>query len=227
MTEDITKPSYYFDLTKFPHSKIFDGCNHIWEVLGKIEKYIKKNIKKSIILGKVSKHARIEGKVYIGRGTIIEPNVFIKGPAIIGDNCEIRHNAYFRENVIIGNNVVIGNSCEIKNSIVFNDATIPHLSYVGDSIIGWKVHLGAGVITSNVKLRKDTIFVKINGKKYDTKLKKFGAIIGDETEVGCNTTFNPGSLIGKKCLIYPNVLFGGVLKSNSCLKLIQQHEIIT
>ena len=142
----------------------------------------------------------------------------IKGPAIIGRNCEIRHNAYIREDVLIGDGCVVGNSCEVKSSMLFNDAKVPHFSYVGDSILGHMAHLGAGVKISNVKLMAGNVMVEIDGKPVDTGLRKFGALLGDKTDVGCNTVLNPGSIIGRNSVIYPNTNWRGVLAANMIVK---------
>src|SRR5271157_5742587 len=145
------KPADLFDLSQTEHAAIFDGCKFTWDALKKIEGYIAANLKPAL-------HNHCEGrafigeKVFIGEGTVVEDGAMIKGPAIIGKNCQIRHNAYIRENVIIGDNCVVGNSTEVKNSILFNHALAPHFNYVGDSILGCKAHLSAGVILSNVKL---------------------------------------------------------------------------
>ena len=159
----------------------------------------------------------IKENVYAHKSAAIGKNVEIIGPCIIGKNTEIRHNAYIRENVIIGDNVVIGNSCEIKNSIIFDDAQIPHFNYVGDSIIGYHAHLGAGVIISNLKLDKTNIIIK-GDKLIDTNRRKVGAFIGDYSEVGCNSVINPGSVIGKNCIIYPLSSFRGIIGDNKIFK---------
>src|ERR1044071_3369136 len=138
------KPADLFDLSQTEHAALFDGCNHAWDALKKIESYLAANLKPAL-------HNRCEGvafigeKVFIGEGTVVEDGAMIKGPAIIGRNCQIRHNAYIREQVIIGDNCVVGNSCELKNVLLFNHATVPHFNYVGDSIIGYRAHFGAGV----------------------------------------------------------------------------------
>src|SRR6202012_1261897 len=143
--------------------------------------------------------------VFIGEGTTIEDGVMIKGPAIIGRNCQIRHNAYIRQDVIIGDNCVVGNSTEIKNSLLFNNAQAPHFNYVGDSILGHKAHLGAGVKISNFKVFPGNITVEIDGKPFATGLPKLGALLGDTAEVGCNAVLTPGSILGRGAVVYPNV----------------------
>jgi NDP-sugar pyrophosphorylase family protein len=150
----------------------------------------------------------------------------IKGPAIIGKNCQIRHGAYLRENVIIGDNCVLGNSSEIKNSLLFNGAQVPHFNYVGDSILGGKVHLGAGVICSNLKSLPGNVTVMVDGQPRDTGLRKFGALIGDGAEVGCNSVLNPGSILGRGAIIYPGVNWRGFLPANNIAKNKAEIEVV-
>ena len=212
-----------FDLTQTEHAAIFDGCHRAWEALKKIETY----------LVKVSKQnppprfpgASIGERVIIGAGTIIEPGVLIKGPAIIGKNCQIRHNAYIRENVIIGDDCVVGNASELKNALLFNGAQVPHYNYVGDSILGCKAHLGAGVKISNVKLLPGNVTVEVDGVPCDTGLRKFGALLGDGAEAGCNAVLNPGSILGRGAIVYPNVFWRGILPSNMIAKNKAEIEV--
>ena len=157
-------------------------------------------------------------QVYIGEGTVIEPGAYIKGPAWIGAGCEIRQGAYIRENVIVGAGSVIGNSSELKNSVLFAKCQVPHFNYVGDSVLGACVHLAAGVIVSNLKLDGTTIDVRLGGEVINTGLRKFGALIGDQAEVGCHTVLNPGSVLGRRALVYPNVCWRGVLKASHIAK---------
>src|SRR5277367_4379610 len=178
------KPADLFDLSQSEHAKIFDGCKFAWEALTKIENYLASVPKQSP--PKRFPGASISEKVFIGEGTVIEDRVMIKGPAIIGKNCQIRHNAYLRENVIIGDGCVVGNSSELKNALLFNGAQAPHYNYVGDSILGHKAHLGAGVKISNFKLFPGNILVEMDGAPFDTGLRKFGALLGDGAEAGCN-----------------------------------------
>jgi NDP-sugar pyrophosphorylase family protein len=162
--------------------------------------------------------AYIGEQVFIGEGTLVEDGVMIKGPAIIGRNCEIRHNAYIREQVIIGDNCVVGNSCELKNSLLFNQAMAPHFNYIGDSILGYRAHLGSGATISNVKLVPGNVQVRINGETFDTGLRKFGALVGDKADIGCNTVLNPGTIIGRGAVVYPNVNWRGVLAADRIAK---------
>ncbi len=205
-----------FDLAQTQHAAIFDGCTHAWEALKKIEPYLAK-------IGRQNPPKRFPGatigdRVVIGEGTVVEPGAMIKGPAIIGKNCQIRHNAYIRENVIIGDDCVIGNSSELKNALLFNRVQTPHFNYIGDSILGYQAHTGAGVICSNLKSLPGNVTITVDGKALDTGLRKFGALIGDGAEVGCNSVLNPGSVIGRGAVIYPGVSWRGFLPANHIAK---------
>jgi NDP-sugar pyrophosphorylase family protein len=213
-------PSNFLNLDQTEHRTIFDNSPQVWDVLKQIGSYLQFRLKPAVY-GRVMGRPFISENVYIGDGTVIENGATIKGPAWIGSNCEIRSGCYIRENVIIGDGVVLGNSCEFKNCIVFNDAEVPHFSYVGDSVLGYQVHLGAGVILSNVRLDRKEISVKAESQSIPTGLRKFGAIVGDRAEIGCNTVISPGSIIGRNSLIYPLAHFGGVLPENTVLKLRQ------
>lgn len=218
-------PEDYFDLKQTEHAALFQDVDHAWEVLSKIADYLQKNLKpanRGEVLGK----SYIGEQVYIGANTIIEPSVTIMGPAWIGSDCTIRQGAYIRENVITGNACVLGNSCEFKNSILFNDVQVPHFSYVGDSILGHKAHLGAGVILSNLKLDRSPIQIWHDGQIIDTGLKKFGAIIGDACEIGTNCVINPGSILGQNSIIYPLTSWKGVLPANSIVKSSTEYKVI-
>jgi UDP-N-acetylglucosamine diphosphorylase / glucose-1-phosphate thymidylyltransferase / UDP-N-acetylgalactosamine diphosphorylase / glucosamine-1-phosphate N-acetyltransferase / galactosamine-1-phosphate N-acetyltransferase len=218
------KPADLFDLAQTEHAAIFADCKYAWDALKKIESYLAANVKHGL-------HNTCEGvayigeNVFIGEGTVVEDGVMIKGPAIIGKNCHIRHNAYLRENVILGDNCVVGNSTEIKNSLFFNHAGAPHFNYIGDSILGHKAHLGAGVKISNIKLFKGNITVEMDGKPFDTGLRKFGALLGDGAEVGCNAVLNPGSIVGRGTVIYPNVFWRGILPANNIAKNKAEIEV--
>jgi UDP-N-acetylglucosamine diphosphorylase / glucose-1-phosphate thymidylyltransferase / UDP-N-acetylgalactosamine diphosphorylase / glucosamine-1-phosphate N-acetyltransferase / galactosamine-1-phosphate N-acetyltransferase len=142
----------------------------------------------------------------------------IQGPAIIGRNCVIRHNAYIRSHVVVGDNCVVGNASELKQALLFNGAQVPHFNYVGDSILGHRVHLGAGVKISNFKLDGSNVLVDLEGKPFDTGLRKFGALIGDRSDVGCNAVLNPGSILGRNTIVYPNVNWRGVLPADRIVK---------
>ncbi|HEY3760899.1 MAG TPA: UDP-N-acetylglucosamine diphosphorylase [Verrucomicrobiae bacterium] len=220
------KPADLFDLSQTEHAKIFDGCTYAWDALKKIESYLAANLKPGLH-NQCDGRAYIGEKVFIGEGTVVEDGVMIKGPAIIGRNCQIRHNAYIRENVIIGDGCVVGNSSEIKNSLFFNDAQTPHFNYIGDSILGYKSHLGAGVKISNIKLMSGNVTVEMNGAPHDTGLRKFGALLGDGAEAGCNAVLNPGSIIGRGAIIYPNVFWRGILSANMIAKNKSEIDVVT
>ena len=202
-----------FNIEELDSRAIFEGVKYPWEALIKIKDFIFEYAKNL-----PSDFERIEEFVWVGKGTTIEKDVLIKGPAIIGYNCEIRHSAYIRENVIIGNGVVVGNSTEIKNSILFNKVQVPHYNYVGDSILGYKSHLGAGVIISNLKSNGTPVKVKYGADNIETGLRKFGAIVGDLAEVGCNSVLNPGTVIGKNSIVYPLSSVRGYIPEKSILK---------
>ncbi len=213
-----------FDLTQTEHAALFDGCEFAWEALKKIEAYLSKVAPQNP--PKRFPGASIGPRVIIGEGTEVEPGVLIKGPAIIGKNCQIRHNAYLRENVIIGDGCVVGNSSELKNALLFNGAQVPHYNYIGDSILGHKAHLGAGVKVSNVKLFPGNIEVEVDGAPRDTGLRKFGALLGDGAEVGCNAVLNPGSILGRGAVVYPNVFWRGILPANMIAKNQAEIEVV-
>src|SRR5208282_3132493 len=164
------KPADLFDLTQTDHAAIFDGCEYAWDALKKIPAYLEANLRPGL-LNRCEGVAFVGERVFIGEGTVVEDGVMIQGPAIIGRNCQIRHNAYIREQVVIGDNCVVGNSCEVKNSFLFNEAVAPHFNYIGDSILGYHSHLGAGVKISNVKLVPANVTVDINGQPFDTGLR--------------------------------------------------------
>lgn len=219
------KPSELFDLSQTQHAALFEGCEFSWNALKRLQAYLEANLRPAL-------HNRCEGNawigsnVFIGEGTVVENGATIKGPAIIGKNCQIRHNAYIRENVIIGDDCVIGNSCEVKHSILFNGCQVSHFNYVGDSILGYKAHLGAGAKISNVKLFPGNIMVEIDGTPFDTGLEKFGALLGDFSEIGCNTVLNPGSIIGRHSVIYPNINWRDILPENMIVKNKAAQEIV-
>lgn len=222
--KDMFKPSELFDLNQTEHAALFVGCDSAWEALKKISLYIASNLRPEL-RNRCEGVAYIGERVFIGEGTLIEDGAMIKGPAIIGRNCEIRHNAYLRENVIIGDGCVVGNSTELKNALLFNNAVAPHFNYIGDSILGHKAHLGAGVVLSNVKSIKGNVTLDVEGTRIDTGLRKFGALVGDFVEIGCNAVLNPGSIIGRHAVIYPGVTWRGFLKENQIAKNRAEVEV--
>ena len=218
-------PQDYLDLQHTEHRMLFENAVNAWDALKQIPSYLQFRLKPAIH-GRMVGKPFISGAVFIGRGTVIEQGAMIKGPAWIGEGCQIRSGCYIRENVIVGSGCVLGNSCEFKNSIIFDEAQIPHFNYVGDSIIGHRSHLGAGVILSNVRLDRGEISVTTAEGATRTGLKKFGAIIGDHAEIGCNSVLNPGSLIGRRSIVYPGTQWQGVAPENSIIKTSQSHQIL-
>src|SRR3954451_8947505 len=188
-------PAEFVSLEYTEHPKLFEAQKYVWDALRQIASYLQFRLKPAV-LGELVGKPFISNAVFIGAGTIVEQGAMLKGPAWIGENCHIRSGCYVRENVIVGNGVVMGNSCEFKNCILFDEAQVPHFNYVGDSILGYRAHLGAGVILSNVKLDRGEITIPHGLTLVPTGLKKFGAVIGDHAEIGCNSVINPGSLIG-------------------------------
>lgn len=220
------KPTDFFDLSKTKHAAIYEGCEFVWDALKRLPDYIKEVLKPGV-QGTVMNGAHLlSDEVFIGKGTVVEPGAVIKGRAIIGENCEIRKGAYLRGDVIVGDGAVVGNSCELKVALLHDGANVPHFAYVGDSLMGYKAHLGAGVKVSNVKLIREPVVVTVNGKPYNTGLIKFGAVVGDNVDVGCNTVLNPGSLIGPRSIIYTNTQWRGYLPPDSVAKMKQMQEIV-
>src|SRR5688572_26913320 len=219
------KPDDLFDLTQTEHAGLFDGVEYAWDALKKIKAYVEANAKADL-KNKCEGRAFIGDLVCIGEGTVVEDGAMIKGPAIIGKNCQIRHNAYIRDHVIVGDNCVVGNSSELKNVLLFNGCQVPHFNYLGDSILGYKAHVGAGVIASNLKSLPGNVTVEKDGVPFDTGLRKFGALVGDHAEVGCNSVLNPGSIIGRGAVIYPGVNWRGFLPANNIAKNKAQIEVV-
>jgi len=223
---EVTSPAYFFTEAHFPAPDLFSQAVHVWDLLANLSTWCLRHVKRTHIRGKVSKRAVVEGPVIIGKGTVVEAGAHIRGPVMIGRDCVIRHNAYLRGEVVVGNGVVIGNACELKRAVCADEAEVPHLAYAGDSLLGYKAHLGAGVILSNVKLTRDPVRVRIHEVVYETGLRKFGAVIGDESEIGCHAVLNPGSLIGPRCLVYPLVSWHGYLPAHHIVKYRQKLQTV-
>jgi len=219
------KPADLYDLKQTAHAAVFEGVEFAWDALKGIQAYVEANVKPGL-RNKCEGVAFIGERVFIGEGTVVEDGAMIRGPAIIGRNCQIRHNAYIRENVIIGDGCMVGNSSELKSAILFNEAVAPHFNYVGDSILGCKAHLGAGVILSNYKSLRGNVTVEKDGVPFDTGLRKLGALIGDGAEIGCNAVLNPGSIIGRGAVIYPGVNWRGILPANMIAKNRAPIEVV-
>jgi NDP-sugar pyrophosphorylase family protein len=216
-------PSNFLDLDQTEHRTIFDHSTQVWDVLRQIGSYLQFRLKPAI-QGQVVGKPFISDNVYIGTGTVIEDGAMVKGPAWIGNDCQIRSGCYIRENVIVGDGVVLGNSCEFKNCVIFNGAEVPHFNYVGDSILGYKAHLGAGVILANVRLDRKEIRLRYEDELIATGLRKFGAIVGDRAEIGCHSVISPGSILGRNTVVYPLTHFGGVLPENTILQTRQTQQ---
>lgn len=219
------KPSDFFDLSTTQHSDLFENVEYVWDVIKRIPHYIELRLLPKID-GEVSPQAIIGRDVAIGPGTVVEAGAVIKGPAIIGAGCRIGSGAYIRENVLVSDNAVVGHTTELKNCVFLEGAGAPHFSYVGDSVLGQRAHLGAGAKISNFKINKSFVTVKIDGHNYDTGLLKFGAIMGDDADVGCNAVLNPGTLIGKRTLVYANASILGYFPPDSIVKLRQTTQVV-
>lgn len=217
-------PADLFDLSQTEHAALFEGVEFPWDVLKRLPSYISQTLRPAQ-LHRTDGTAYIGVDVFIGEGTVVEHGAMIVGPAIIGRNCRIRHNAYIREQVIIGDDCVVGNSCELKHCVLFNGAQVPHFNYVGDSILGYKAHLGAGSVISNLKLNGESVWVEMDGRCIDSGLRKFGALVGDFAQIGCNSVLNPGSIIGRRALVYPNTSWRGILPDNTIAKVRTTQEV--
>lgn len=214
-----TEISALYTLEETIAEKIFDGVRYPWEVLSGISDFIME-------LGSTLPEERYEKKgdnVWIAKSAVVYPSACINGPAIIDEEAEIRHCAFVRGSAIVGKGAVVGNSTELKNVILFNKVQVPHYNYVGDSILGYKAHMGAGSITSNVKSDKTLVVVRAGEESIETGLKKFGAMLGDNVEVGCNSVLNPGTVIGRQSNIYPTSMVRGFIPAHSIYK--KQGEI--
>ncbi|WP_420421645.1 UDP-N-acetylglucosamine diphosphorylase [Simkania sp.] len=192
----------FFDLKSFEHQVLFEEGQPVWNALKNLKAYLE-----SLSLGKIEcdipssailEHPEL---ISIGAGTVVEPGAYIQGPCIIGKNCQVRHGSYIRPYLLAGNQCVIGHATETKHAIFLNGAKAPHFNYVGDSILGSDVNIGAGVICANFRLDKKSVPVRVWGEQFSSDLKKFGAIIGDRSQIGCNTVLNPGVLLRKRSLI--------------------------
>lgn len=194
--------------------EIFDNVTYPWEVLPKIKDFIIK-LGESLPEDKYEKRG---DNIWIAKSAKVFDSAYINGPCIIDEEAEVRHCAFIRGNAIVGRGAVVGNSTELKNVILFNKVQVPHYNYVGDSILGFKAHMGAGSITSNVKSDKTLVVVKSGDEEIATGLKKFGAMLGDGAEIGCNSVLNPGTVIGKNSSVYPTSCVRGVIPSDHIYK---------
>lgn len=211
---DSIKVSELLDLTETIAAELFSDIEFPWQALPLIHDYILK-------LGATLDSEKYEQRgedIWIAKSATVFDSAYIAGPVIIDEGAEVRHGAFIRGNAIVGKNAVVGNSTELKNVVLFNRVQVPHYNYVGDSILGYRAHMGAGSITSNVKSDKTLVAIKGNGKQIKTGLKKVGAILGDCVEVGCNSVLNPGTVVGRNTNIYPLSMVRGIVPERSVYK---------
>ena len=209
-----------FNMDETIASAIFDDTEYPWEVLPKIKDFI-------LALGEIlpkEEYEEREEHIWIAKSAKIYPTATILAPCIIGKNTEVRPGAFIRGNAIVGENCVVGNSTELKNVLLFNNVQVPHYNYVGDSILGYKSHMGAGSITSNVKSDKSDVTIRYQGDKIHTGLKKMGAILGNFVEIGCGTVMNPGTIIGSNTNVYPLSMTRGYIPKGYIYK--RQGEVV-
>lgn len=232
------KPSDFFDLQDATIAQLFDGCDYVWDALKRLEQLVAELTKgQQTVLGEVMEGAYLSGRaIYIGAGARIEPGAYVHGPAYIAPGAVVRHSAFVRENVILLPGATLGHATEAKHSILLPHAHAPHFNYVGDSILGQHVNLGAGTKLSNLTLvsekdeatgQRPTIVIHIGSEAYDTGLEKLGAIMGDDSQTGCNSVLNPGCLIGRRSLVYANMsLRKGYYPPDSVMKLRQNTKVM-
>ena len=205
-----------YDLYEFSHSlagNYLSGFEYPWQALSGIKDLI-------LALGPTlgSEYTEVSPNVWVHNSATVAPTAYLGAPCIVGANTEVRHCAFIRGSALVGDNCVVGNSVELKNVILFDNVQVPHYNYVGDSILGYKSHMGAGSLTSNVKSDSTLVVVKNGEEHFPTGLKKFGAMIGDHVEVGCNSVLNPGTVVGRNSNIYPTSCVRGVVPANSIWK---------
>jgi NDP-sugar pyrophosphorylase family protein len=217
--------SEFFDLAETSLEELFANCQFPWEVLAKLPMFLEK-ASLGKILCPIPEGVTLVNpeKISIGKGTVVEPGAFIQGPCLIGDHCQIRHGAYIRGGVVTGDHVVIGHGTEIKSSILLNRASCAHFNYVGDSLLGNGVNLGAGVVLANLRLDHQAVRIVDGEEKIPTELKKLGAILGDGVQIGCNSVTNPGTILGKGVFCPPCQSIGGVVPSHA--KLRSTHKLM-
>lgn len=223
MNKFLVKEIFSFNECLF--SQLFEEATYAWEPLSFLDNFfeaVELGKKESPILDGV--HLVHPELITIGANVIIEPGAFIRGPCILGDGCEVRHCAYLRGHVVAGKHCVLGHSSEFKRVILLDDVCAAHFNYVGDSILGNGVNLGAGVKLANLRLDNEDVQVFDRGKKFSTNLKKLGAIIGDGAKIGCNSVTNPGTVIGKGAFCYPNLTIGGYVRPKAIMKPTQKVE---
>lgn len=209
-----------FDLDKTIAKDLFEGAVYPWEVLPKIKEFI---VKLGNTLDPEIYEKRGED-IWIAKSAKVAPSAYLGGPLIICENAEIRHCAFIRGSAIVGAGAVVGNSTELKNAVLFDGVQVPHYNYVGDSILGYKAHTGAGAITSNLKSDKKLVTVMCDGEKVETGVKKFGAMLGDFADIGCNSVLNPGTVVGRGTRVYPLSMVRGYVPEHSIYK--NRNEVV-
>ena len=210
----IPKISELFDMEHTIAAELFEGKEYPWEVLGDIKDFI---LKLGPTLPEDEFDNPSEG-IWIAKDAKVYPSAYIGAPCIIDHGAEVRHCAFIRESAIVGKNSVVGNSCEVKNAVIFDNCEVPHYNYVGDSVLGFHAHMGAGSVTSNVKSDRKNVVVKSDDEQMETGRRKFGAMLGDWCEIGCNAVLNPGSVVGRNATVYPTTCSRGVVPANSLKK---------
>lgn len=224
---ELFKPESLFNLNHYNHPALFDRIHFVWEALNFIKAYLN-TTPLGLIHGNISPGAYLidPDRISIGEGSVVEPGAYIHGPCIIGDHCTVRHGAYIRGDFICGNHCVIGHDTEIKHSIFLDGVHAAHFAYVGDSILGNHVNLGAGTKCANLKLDRTNVMIYCNNEKVDTGLRKLGAILGDHVQTGCNSVTNPGTIMGRHAICYPNVTVSGVIPSDSIARPAESFNIL-
>lgn len=205
------KPEDFFELSSFEYADLFDGVEYVWEALDRLHDYLLAHTPtENEIRGDVHPGAYLVGQhILIEEQAVVEPGAYIEGPCIIGKACHVRHGAYIRSDTLAANHSLIGHATETKNTILMPESKAAHFAYVGDSILGRRVNLGAGTKLANFQLGGRTISVRANGQRYSTGRKKLGAILGDDCQLGCNSVCNPGTFLGPGSLVYALVSVNG------------------
>ncbi len=220
----------FFDTNLEPESFFFEGCEYPWQGLVHLKSRMQKLLedKGHNVPDTVPKSVVIKGDVHIEEGALVEENTFIQGPAFIGKGAEVRFGAYIRGNVYVGEGAVVGHDTEIKHSVLLPGAKAAHFAYVGDSILGREVNLGAGTKCANVRvdMGKENLILRIDGERYDSGIRKFGVIMGNKASVGCNTVTNPGTLMGRDSLAYPLSNLSGYIAPRTIVKVRQQQQSV-
>lgn len=221
-------PELFFDLSSFQHRALFEGIQWVWQALEGLERYVLR-CKLGVLQSSQQAYAYLVHPelISIGEGTIVEAGAYIRGPCVIGKNCHIRHSAYIRGNVLIGDNCIVGHTTELKSAILLNHARAAHFAFVGDSILGNDVNLGAGVKCANLRLDNQPVSVPFKDSLLSTGMRKFGAIIGDQVQLGCNVVVNPGTLIGKRTKCFPSLNIGGAIPEDQLIRPLKKlYEIV-